>query len=180
MPKFLTTHGVAFEIENIIVGAKRQLVLISPYLRLSKTLTERLRDTDRRNIPTTLVYGKRALDDEEQRALASLRNLSLYFFDNLHAKCYFNERALILTSMNLYEFSEKTNREMGVLVQASEEVYRQATQEARSIIKAAQPQSARGGAMRPPTREHNPLPERDLSRRGRTGGGGGRGGGARR
>ncbi len=33
---------------------------------------------------------------------------------NLHAKCYLNEKAAIITSMNLYDFSQVNNNEMGV------------------------------------------------------------------
>ncbi len=103
MAEFLTTSGVGFHIERIISTARQQLVVISPYLQLSKTLTERFHDADRRGVRITLVYGKRMLTHNDQSALASLRKLSLYFFENLHAKCYFNESLMIITSMNLYE-----------------------------------------------------------------------------
>lgn len=33
---------------------------------------------------------------------------------NLHAKCYLNENEAIITSMNLYEFSQMNNNEMGI------------------------------------------------------------------
>ncbi len=46
MPKFLTTTGVSYEIENVIKGAKYKLALVSPYLKLSKNFYERLRDAD--------------------------------------------------------------------------------------------------------------------------------------
>lgn len=42
MAEFLTTHGTAFHIESIIARAKRRLVLITPYLQLSRALYERL------------------------------------------------------------------------------------------------------------------------------------------
>ena len=35
---------------------------------------------------------------------------------NLHAKCYLNEKEALLTSMNLYEYSQEHNDEMGILV----------------------------------------------------------------
>ena len=35
---------------------------------------------------------------------------------NLHAKCYLNEKEALLTSMNLYQFSQEHNDEMGILV----------------------------------------------------------------
>ena len=34
MAEFLTTHGTAFQIENVIAGARKQLTLVSPFLKL--------------------------------------------------------------------------------------------------------------------------------------------------
>jgi hypothetical protein len=51
---------------------------------------------------------------------------------------------MVITSMNLYEFSEKNNRETGVLVTSAEEVYASAVTEVQSILAAAEPQSLAG------------------------------------
>jgi hypothetical protein len=144
MAQFLTTHGTAFHIENIIAQAKRRLVLVTPYLRLSRTFYERLRDAGGRGVRITLAYGKSELSAADQQALRELRGLSLYYSQNLHAKCYLNEDQMVITSMNLYEFSEKNNREMGVLVTSAEEVYAGAVAEVQSILAAAEPQSLAG------------------------------------
>jgi hypothetical protein len=137
MAEFLTTHGTAFQIERIITGARERLCLISPYLRLSKTLLERLQDANRRGVKTQLIYGKSSLNPEEEAALLRLDRLGISFFENLHAKCYCNEQYLVITSMNLHEFSEKTNREMGVLFSSDEQAYHDAMGEIQSILAAA-------------------------------------------
>src|ERR671914_2290247 len=143
MAEFLTTQGTAFHVERIITGARATLILVSPYLRLSKTLLERLQDAARRDVKTTLVYGKSSLNPEEEAALSRLDQLAVYFFENLHAKCYCNEQHLVITSMNLHEFSEKTNREMGVLFSSEEQVYKDAITEIQSILAAATSRSVR-------------------------------------
>ncbi|PKG42785.1 phospholipase D family protein [Psychroflexus sp. MES1-P1E] len=117
MAKFLTTVATSFYIEEIILNAKTSLTLVTPYLKLSKNLIERIMDADNRGIVITLIYGKNKLHANEQRKLDVLNNLELYFCENLHAKCYHNEDSMIITSMNLYEFSEKNNREMGIFVE---------------------------------------------------------------
>lgn len=139
MAEFLTTSGASHQIEQIILTAKNQIFLFSPYLKFSKTLFERLKDTSRRNIKITLVYGKSDLHPLEKQKLFSLENITLYFFENLHAKCYFNEKNMVITSMNIYEFSEKNNREMGMLLNQDRDLvaFTQACQEAASIIKNA-------------------------------------------
>ena len=136
MAEFLTTQGTSFYLEQIILKAKERLILISPYLSISKTFLERLKDADERGVEITIVYGKKELQSDEESKLLSLRNLSLCFFENLHAKCYLNEQQVIITSMNMYEFSEKNNREMGVLInsQKDPQMFRDAIAEVTSII----------------------------------------------
>lgn len=140
MAEFLTTNGTSYHIENIILDAKSKLILVSPYLQISKTLFERLKDASNRKVMITIVYGKDELKPNERNSLSQIGNLELYYFDNLHAKCYFNETTMVITSMNMYEFSEKNNREMGVLInsQTDATLYSKATSETQSIIQSAE------------------------------------------
>lgn len=135
MAKFLTTVGNSFYIEQIILNAEKNLTLVTPYLNLSKNLIDRLTDADRENIMITLIYGKNELNLKEKKKIESLKNLELYFCENLHAKCYHNEDSLIITSMNLYEFSERNNREMGILIEKSSDlkIYDDTLKEIESI-----------------------------------------------
>lgn len=63
--------------------------------------------------------------------------MQLFFCENLHAKCYFNEEMMVITSLNLYEYSIKNNREMGVLIKKEKDpnLYRDAVKEVNSIIQ---------------------------------------------
>ena len=139
MAEFLTTHATAYNIENIILNSKQKLVLVSPYLQLSRTFFNRLNDADERGVKTVLIYGKDELKPDESNQLGKLKNLSLFFCENLHAKCYFNEDNMVITSMNMYEFSEKNNREMGVLIRRQDDadVFKDAVREVQSIVKAS-------------------------------------------
>jgi hypothetical protein len=94
-----------------LIRAKTELVLITPYLKLSRILSERLAEVNQRDVNTTLVYSKSKLHAEEQKCLATLTLLKLIYLEDLHAKCYYNESILIISSMDLYE-SCKNNREM--------------------------------------------------------------------
>ncbi|MCG9880796.1 MAG: phospholipase D family protein [Bacteroidia bacterium] len=140
MAEFLTTYGISYHIENIIMGARKQLTLVSPYLQISKTLMERLKDASNNRVSIIIIYGKDDLKASEMEALTSLNNLQLFFFENLHAKCYFNEDRMVITSMNMYEFSEKNNREMGVLIDRFKDrnLYENAYSETSSILQSAE------------------------------------------
>ncbi|MBN1159076.1 MAG: phospholipase D family protein [Bacteroidales bacterium] len=140
MAEFLTTNGTSYHIENVIIGAKKKLFLVSPYLQLSKTFFERLKDSANNNVQIIIIYGKDELKPNERNSLAELKKIELYFFENLHAKCYFNESEMVITSMNMFEFSEKNNREMGVFItkQKDPELFEKAVNETHSIIKSSE------------------------------------------
>lgn len=138
MAKFLTTARAVAEVEDIIKKAKKALTLISPYVQIPETLFQGLKGADRRGVKIVLVYGKRALKPEERDRLQPLTNLSLYFLENLHAKCYFNEEHMVITSLNLFEASRE-NREMGVLISAilDTDLWRDAQDETKTIVDSA-------------------------------------------
>lgn len=122
MAKFLTTVGNSFYIEQIIINSEKSLTLVTPYLKLSRNLMERLSDAQKEGVQITLIYGKSELAPKEKQNLFSFSNIQIYFCQNLHAKCYYNENAMIITSMNLYEFSERNNREMGLLIEKDKDI----------------------------------------------------------
>ena len=139
MAEFQTTSGTDNCIEQIILKAEKKLVIVTPYLKLSKTFSERLMDASSKGVSIRLIYGKSALTDTQKELLTKVENLELYFFENLHAKCYFNEKSMVITSMNLYESSEKKNREMGISIDrvTDKDIYESAMNETDSIIKSA-------------------------------------------
>jgi phosphatidylserine/phosphatidylglycerophosphate/cardiolipin synthase-like enzyme len=139
MAKFLTTKGTSHHLEDIIMGATKELFLVSPYLQISKTFLERLKDASQRGVNIKIVYGKDNLKKEQLNSLQTLKNMQLYFSENLHAKCYFNECEMVITSMNMYEFSEQHNREMGIFIERSndKDLYVSAVKETLSIIDSA-------------------------------------------
>lgn len=141
MAKFLTTTAITSELENIIKNATKELVLISPFVQINKILFERLQEASERGIEIILIYGKGDLKRTEKKQIESIENLTLYYYENLHAKCYFNEKEMVITSMNLYEFSEKKNREMGIYIskENDEDIFNDAIYETHSIFKASKP-----------------------------------------
>ena len=139
MAQFLTTAATVAAIEHLIRAAKRDVLLISPYLQLSGRFTERLSEADQRGVRTTFVYGKTDLHEREVAQIAQLQHSELRYYEHLHAKCYVGERSLVLTSMNLYAASER-NREMGVLLDMKRDkvAFAEARQEAYAIRDLAE------------------------------------------
>lgn len=115
MPKFLNTQGLSEWTTRIIDATERELVIISPYLQLSDKIFQKLLDANKRGVETILIYRENKLKDVDKRKLLAIDNLNLMHHPNIHAKCIYNENFLLIGSMNLYQYSEKNNREMGVL-----------------------------------------------------------------
>lgn len=121
MAKFLNTKKSVSEIEDLIRDAGQTLILISPYLKLSKDFKELLSYRNSKDKITTVIFGKVQLNPDEMKFLESLRFVILKYKDDLHAKCYMNDEKMIITSLNLYDFSMNNNKEMGVLIEKSNE-----------------------------------------------------------
>ena len=115
MAEFLTTADISARLQKIIKEAEEYLVLISPYLKVNSRVREFLEQKSRSKTHIRIIYGKRELQPEEREWIDSLDTVELLFRENLHAKCYLNEKEALLTSMNLYQFSEQNNDEMGII-----------------------------------------------------------------
>ena len=140
MSKFLNTTATNYFLEEIIKNSKDRLVLISPYLKLNDRMKELLQDKDRLKIDIRIMYGKNELHPSEINWLNGLTYVRTSFCKNLHAKCYLNESQCIVTSMNLYEFSQINNNEMGILLDKDDdkESYKDAYEEALRIIRISE------------------------------------------
>lgn len=137
MAKFLNTSATNYYLEELIKNASERLILISPFLKLNDRIKELLEDKDRLKIDIRIVYGKNELQPEEINWLKELTYVRTSFCKNLHAKCYINEESCIITSLNLYEFSQVNNNEMGIFISRKEDnqLYHDAYEEAQRIIR---------------------------------------------
>lgn len=140
MAKFLNTSATNYYLEELIKQTREHLIIISPFLKFNHRIKELLADIDRMKIDIRIVYGKSELAPQEINWLRSLEFVRTSFCQNLHAKCYVNEQAAIITSMNLYDFSQINNNEMGVYIEreGEPELYRDAYDEAQRLIRISE------------------------------------------
>lgn len=135
---FLQTSGCSFYLENIIREAKADLYLVSPYLKINDRLFDLLKSFNN-TIHIHILYGK----DKRQEGIKKLKeldNCTMYYLENLHAKCYLNEVSALITSMNLYEFSQINNVEFGMIVnkESSQDDFNQIQSEVNRLLKSAE------------------------------------------
>ena len=138
MADFLTREGIVQHLESIIEEAKREVILISPYIKLDKHIQELL-GGQKRNVDIHVVYRENKLKPNESRFLER-HGIKTTFLKDLHAKCYLNENEVLLTSMNLYEHSLKNNVEMGLVVtkNADEMLYNKIRRQVSRWIDASE------------------------------------------
>lgn len=155
MVEFLNKDKAYAEIVQIVINADSKLVLISPYIKLPADLLDRLKYMDGKNIKTIVVCRGKDLNDKEKGDLKQLKNLELRFDEDLHAKCFYNEKSMVITSLNLHEHSQQNNREMGVLLSLEEDsnVFNEALDEANFIVSNARKDSLIGSLVRGIVRE---------------------------
>jgi len=126
MAKFLKGNELNAELEKIFETAEEQIILVSPYIQLHEryksTLSTKL---DNPYLQIVILFGKneedisKSMKQEDFDFFKRFPNIEIRYEKRLHAKYYANEIKAILTSMNLYGFSQNNNIEAGVLMERS-------------------------------------------------------------
>lgn len=123
MARFGTTTRISSCLEDIIKEARERLTLISPYIKINPLIRPLLEEKVSQDVVFQIVCREKDLTVKERDWLKSMSSLGVCvrFCENLHAKCYLNERSALITSMNLYEYAQNNNIEMGLLVSKEED-----------------------------------------------------------
>lgn len=141
MAEFLTTTGISYNLEELIKNSDEKLFLVSPYLQIASSLKHLIEERDLRKIDIRIVYRKdNKINAEDMSFLQELTSVKISACENLHAKCYLNENTAIIASMNLYQYSQQNNREMGIKVEKEKEpdLYNDILKEVMVILQTSQ------------------------------------------
>ena len=126
MAKFLKGNELNAELEKIFETAENQIILISPYIKLHERYkSSLLTKLNNPNLEIVILFGKneddisKSMKQEDFDFFKQFPNVEILYEKRLHAKYYANETKALLTSMNLYGFSQNNNIEAGVLMESS-------------------------------------------------------------
>lgn len=127
MAKFITGKQLTDELCSIIREARKELLIVSPYIKLDdyfkKELFNRLKGNS--SLHVLLAFGKnqnnpwKSINKEDVNYFMEFPNISIVYIPNLHAKYYANEKRGLITSVNLYDYSFDNNVEFGVISENS-------------------------------------------------------------
>ncbi len=122
MAKFLNGAHLNSELVKIFEQAEERLVIISPFIKLHPRIKDSLKEKlNEPKLEITIVFGKnednksKSLNINEFDFFKQFPNIKIKYEPRLHAKYYANESAALLSSMNLYDYSQNNNIEFGIL-----------------------------------------------------------------
>jgi GTPase SAR1 family protein len=130
---FITTQGINHFLYELIKNANNHVTLITPYAKLNIRLKELLKNKKEQGVAIIFVCRINSLNDNEKTILSEC-STQIKNKDNLHAKCYISENEAIISSLNLYEYSQVNNEEMGILVKKNHTIYKDILEDAIRII----------------------------------------------
>ena len=116
----LNTTALNYYIEEMFKNEKDFLLILSPYINIAKKLKTILSMS---NAKITIIYRKENNEEKEKKNKDNLKDLIDYLPNvsflqayNLHAKVYISSKYFIVSSLNLYDFSQINNFELGILI----------------------------------------------------------------
>jgi len=131
--------GIEKEIINIIKNARNSIVIISPFIKINECEDEDEKSAYWKEIydlllkksnegllievHTRLNQNNEKPDITEEDVRKKFKDIELeniYLHKNLHAKSYFNEKTVLITTLNLTDCS-RNNIEIGYLTETEEE-----------------------------------------------------------
>lgn len=123
MAKFLDTQAISSELMKLIKEAKEKIILVTYNLSVNTQIQERLKAQGKKGTlaEMVIIYGKLDLKQSEINWIKEIQDLKVIEKQYLHSKCYLNEDRAIICSMNLSDFSQVKNMEMGILISRQED-----------------------------------------------------------
>ena len=121
MADFLHDSRLSATLEEMIRRADDYIWLISPYVKLHDRIKKELgKLKEYPHIQLVIIFGKnendasKSLSTDDLTFLKELPNILIGYEKNLHAKFYATEEGSLITSMNLHQYSQNTNIEVGI------------------------------------------------------------------
>jgi len=127
MAEFITENDLNSALSDIFETADYELIVISPYIklheRIKSILKTKLKNPD---LSITVVFGKnennvsKSMSKNDFEFFKQFPNIQIRHEKRLHAKLYSNDYDVLITSMNLYDYSQDTNIESGIIGSTSD------------------------------------------------------------
>lgn len=132
---YLNRENTVSEICSLLDNAYKEVIFITPYLQISSAIGKAIRRSSERGITVFIIIR----DENLERAKTEVKrfnNVVVFAHPNVHAKCYYNEYNVIITSMNLYASTEGENREIGTMM-GNSYIFNSLAEETKTLINSS-------------------------------------------
>ncbi len=133
-----STASITSEIEKLINDSRgEKIILVTPYLKIARQFRDTLKDQVKFNTKITVIVREGESHDPADISFLQESGISLHTHQNLHAKCYLNHKTAIITSMNLSDYSQLNNTEMGLKVTSEHDpkLYHEINEAVKKIVR---------------------------------------------
>ena len=133
-----STAAITSEIEKLINESNgEKLILVTPYLKIARQFKNNIQDQVKFRTSITVVVREGESHDPADINFLQELKINLHTHQNLHAKCYLNQKTAIITSMNLYEYSQLNNTELGMKIttESDPKLYEQINETVKKIVR---------------------------------------------
>jgi phosphatidylserine/phosphatidylglycerophosphate/cardiolipin synthase-like enzyme len=114
--ELINTTELNYEIENMFRNESHFILILSPYLDLTEKIQAILAMS---HAKIAILYREIEKESKKKKIedfQVSMPNVEFYCIPNFHAKVYITSGTLIITSLNLYKFSQINNFELGIIL----------------------------------------------------------------
>jgi hypothetical protein len=110
----LNTTELNYRIEEMFRTEKDFLLILSPYLKITKKLSTILSMSEANIV---IIYREEEDENKINESIKNLPNIIPYKVPDFHSKAYISQTHTIITSLNLTEHSQLKNFELGILIE---------------------------------------------------------------
>lgn len=118
--KLIKPKQISGEIMTLMDEAEEKVIIVSPYTQIKKwvKLQNTFDDLKKRNIPIDFFYR-----EGEEKAKKEVESLGVkpIPIESLHCKIYMNEKEGIVSSMNLYQYSDVNSLDIAYKTETKKE-----------------------------------------------------------
>ena len=147
--QLINPNEIGTKISTLLVEADKTFISVSPYLDLS-SWKKMIKCLEKSSSKIDIFFYYREIKEIDKQLLNRI-NVKLIHVPNLHAKMYFNEKECIVSSMNLYEFSDLNSIEIATLYSKKEDyhlLFQYFTKYIKSIPNSATPETIRTNSFK--------------------------------
>ena len=117
--EIINPNEIGVKISTLIAESNEKFYAITPYLKIAdwKKIIVSIEQAKKRNV--LIKFFIREIDQKNYEILTNI-GVDIFKIEGLHTKLYFNETEVIVSSMNLYEFSDLHSIDIAILYRDKE------------------------------------------------------------